>query len=378
MGDRLAMVAFPMLIWSATDSELSIGIILALYTLPYVLFGNFAGVVIDRVNKRSLMMVADVMRAGLVFLVPLVAERSLPAVYVLSFLAATAAVFFDPTKMAMLREIVPRDRLMRATSLLATAENLTDVAGYALAGALVAALYAMGSLYSAFHIDAITFLISAAALLLMRYRPPRVAQRAARSFGRELREGMACLRRHRGLLANTIMVLAAAAGLGAVFPLTFLLAYRVLGGGALAFGFFEASIAAGVLIGSIVVAALATSLRKGLAMAVGLGAMGAAIVAVAVAPTVGTAVIPFLLAGFANAIVAISTDTYVQEVVPEGLLGRVWGARLALTQGTFAVSVLVGGALATIVDVRLLFVAAGVLVALPGIVALFICQIRDA
>jgi hypothetical protein len=267
---------------------------------------------------------------------------------------------------------------MRATSLLVTAENLTEVVGYALAGALVAALVAMGSLYSAFRIDAITFLISAVALLLIRYRPPRVAQRAARSFGRELREGMACLRRHRGLLANTIMVLAATAGLGAVFPLTFLLAYRVLNGGALAFGFFEASISAGALIGSVVVAALAVRLRKGLAMTVGLGMMGVAIVTIAVTPTVGTAVIPFLIAGFANAIVAISTDTYVQEVVPEGLLGRVWGARLALTQGTFAVSVLAGGALAAVVDVRLLFVAAGILVAVPGIIALFVRQIRDA
>ncbi len=55
MGDRLAMVAFPWLVYQSTGSALSTGVVLALYTLPYVLFGAFAGVVIDRFNKRAVM-----------------------------------------------------------------------------------------------------------------------------------------------------------------------------------------------------------------------------------------------------------------------------------------------------------------------------------
>ncbi len=375
MGDRLAMVAFPVLVYTATRSTVSTGLVLALYTLPYVLFGTFAGVVIDRFNRRNVMVLADVLRAALMVLVPPVAEWSLPAVYVLSFLAASVGVFFDPTKLAILPEIVPREKLMRANSLLATGDNLTEVVGYALAGALVAVV----SITDAFRVDAITFLVSAAALLLMRYRPPaRAAKRAARSFRRELREGLSYLLHHRGLMANTSMVLAAAAGLGAGYPLTFFLAVEVFDGGAKAFGFFEAAIGAGYLLGSIAVAALALRLRKGLAMTVGLAIMGISIITIAVMPGVRAAMIPFLVVGAANAVVLIAIDTYVQEVVPERLLGRVWGARFALTQGTFALSVIVGGALAAIVDIRLLFVAAGTLVAVPGIVALFVRQIRDA
>jgi MFS family permease len=375
MGDRLAMVAFPWLIYTSTGSTLGTGVILALYTLPYVLFGAFAGVIIDRFNKRTVMVVADVLRAGLIILVPIAASWSLPAVYVLSFLMASVAVFFEPTKLTILPEIVSRDRLLRANSLLTTGDNLTEILGYGLAGAILAAVPTT----TAFRIDAATFLVSALALILMRYQAPaRAAQQAARSFGHELREGMSYLRHHRGLLANTVMVLGAAAGLGASYPLTFFLAVDVLDGGVKAFGVFEAAIGAGFLLGSIGVTMLARRLHKGIAMTVGLVIMGAAMVTLAVAPTVWLAALPFLIVGLANSVVLIAVDTYVQMVVPRELLGRVWGARFALTQGAYALSVIVGGALAGVFDVRALFVAAGVLVAVPGIVALFVRQIRDA
>lgn len=369
------MVAFPWLVYEETGSALSTGAILALYTLPYVVFGTFAGVVIDRFNKRALMVLADVLRAALVVMVPVAAGWSLPAVYILGFLVASVAVFFEPTKLAMIPEIVPREKLLRANSILVMGDNLTEVLGYGLAGAIVAVV----SKDTAFRLDALTFLVSAGALLLMPYKAPaRTAQRVARSFLRELREGASYLRGHRGLLANTVMVLAAAAGLGAGYPLTFLLAVQVLDGGAEAFGFFEAAIGAGYLVGSIAVAATATRLRKGLAMTIGLALMGASIVLIAAAPSVAVAIGPLLLVGTANAVVLIAIDTYVQEVVPEGMRGRVWGARFAFTQGTFALSVLAGGALATVVDIRALFILAGAMVAVPGIVALFIRQIRDA
>lgn len=375
MGDRLAMVAFPWLVYSQTQSELGTAVVLALYTLPYVFFGTFAGVVIDRVNKRRLMVLADLLRAGLIALVPLAASQSLPAVYVLSFLTASVGVFFEPTKLAIIPEIVPRDRLLRANSLLTTGDNITEMVGYLLAGAIVAIV----STANAFRIDALTYAVSAAALLLMHYRPPvRAAQRAARSFNHELRDGLAYLRSHRGLLDNTLMVLAAAAGVGAGYSLTFLLAVRVMDGGPAAFGAFEGAIGAGFLVGSMAVAIMARRMPKGLTMTIGLAVMGTAMASVALAPSIRSAMVPFFIVGVANAAAVIAIDTYVQETVPEDLAGRVWGTRVALTQGVYAIAVIAGGALASLIDVQLLFVAAGLLVAGAGIVSLFFRRIREA
>jgi MFS family permease len=376
MGDRLAMVAFPWFVYQTTGSALGTAAVFALYTLPYVLFGAVAGVVIDRFNKRAVMIAADVARGSLVLVVPLVATRSLPAVYVLSFLMATAAVFFDPCKLAILPDLVTKGRLMRANSLLATGENLTEIVGYAVAGFILAYV----SIATAFRIDAVTFAVSAAALALMRYQAPArvAAAHTARSFWHELREGLSFLRHHHALLMNTLMVVAFVAGLGASYPLTFLLAVRVLDAGTKAFGVFEAVIGIGYLAGSLALAAFATRVPKGLAMAVGWATMGVSLIVVAVTDGVWQACIPFAIFGLANAVALIAVDTWLQDVIPERLRGRVFGARFTLTQGTYALSVLVGGALAGLFEVRALFVVAGVLMAIPGIAALFVGDIRDA
>jgi MFS family permease len=376
LGDRLAALAFPWLVFKATGSALGTGAVFALYTLPWVLFGPFAGVVVDRVDKRRLMIVMDVLRAGVVLAVPFLATRSLPTVYVLAFVIASLGVFFDPAKLSIVPEIVPEDRLMRANSLLSTGENLTEILGWALAGLLLAAV----STTAAFRLDAATFVVSAVALALMRYRAPvrEAAEKVAGAFRTEVKEGFSFLRHERGLRANTLMIVVCVAGLGAAYPLTFLFAVNVLGGGARAFGTLEAVVGAGFLIGSLALVALASRVRKGLVMIVGLLVMGACMALVAVTGSVWTAAIPLALFGIANAVVLIAVDTFLQQVVPEGMRGRVFSTRFMLTQGTYALSVLIGGALAGVVDVRLLFVVAGVIVAVSGLIGLTSRVIRES
>jgi MFS family permease len=372
----LAMVAFPWLVYRSTGSTLSTGVVLALYTLPYILFGALAGVLIDRLNKRTVMVAADVFRAAFVVLVPYAAASSLAMVYLLSFGMATASVFFEPSKLAVLPDIVSPRSLMRANSLMATGENLTEILGYALAGITLAYV----STTTAFRIDGVSFAVSALALLLMRYRAPAIEATAttAKSFRRELREGLAFLRRHRGLMVNTFMIVAAMAGIGASYPLTFFLAVKVLDGGTKAFGVFEAVIAVGYLAGSVALAAAAARVRKGYAMTIGLGTMGIGLALVSIAGGVWQACIPFAIVGIANSFALIAVDTYLQEVVPPELRGRVFGVRFTLAQGTYALSVLIGGALAGVFDVRVLFIVAGVLIAVPALAGLFVRDIREA
>ena len=137
MGDRLAMVAFPWLVYTTTHSALSTGVVLALFTLPYVLFGAVAGGVLDRLDRRGVMVAADIIRGGLVLAVPFVAERSTSGVFVLAFLTACATVFFDPGLMALLPDIVPDEDLLRANSVLAASTHITEIVGYAAAGFIV-------------------------------------------------------------------------------------------------------------------------------------------------------------------------------------------------------------------------------------------------
>jgi MFS family permease len=376
VGDRLALVAFPWLIYQRTGSAMSTGAMLALYTLPYIFVGPFAGVVIDRGDKRRLLIVSDVVRAGLVAVVPLAAAWNLTAVYGLALLVASVNVFFDPCKLALLPDIVEERQLLRANSVLATGETLTEVVGYATAGFALAWV----STATAFRVDALTFLVSALAFLLMRYRQPlrESTEQAARSVRREIGEGLDFVRQHRGLLLNTLLVIAATLGIGATYPLTFFFAVDVLDGGTEAFGLFEASIAAGFLMGSLLLVGLGSRVPKGYAILGGLAVMGAAYAVVALTGVAWAACVAFAVAGVANAASLVAIDTYVQSIVPEALRGRVWTMRFTFTQGAYALSVLAGGALAGVADVRLLLALAGAIIAVPALLGFFSRTLREA
>ena len=100
--------------------------------------------------------------------------------------------------------------------------------------------------------------------------------------------------------------------------------------------------------------------------------------AIAAVTQVWVAAVVFAVVGVANAAGMIAIDTYVQRVVPEHVRGRVWGSRFMLTQGAYAVSVIAGGALAGVFGVQALFVVAGLVVALPALLAFFVPAMRDA
>ena len=379
MGDRLAMVAFPWLVYTTTHSALSTGVVLAMFTLPYVLFGVLAGGVLDRIDRRGVMVAADIIRGALVLAVPFAAEHSTNAVFVLAFLTACATVFFDPGLMALLPDVVPAEDLLRANSVLAATTHVTEIIGYATAGFVVFYL----ATPTTFTVDAATFGVSAVTLLAMTLTgtPSRVGKPTNGSardpaFWVEIREGVAYLVHHVGLRANTTLTLAAVAGVGASYPLTFLLAADRFHG-TRTFGFMEAAIAVGYLTGSVVLGFLGKRLRKGLAITIGLMVMGVCYSLPWFLHALPLVLADFAVLGVANAAVLISIDTYVQSVVPDRLRGRVWGVRFTLTQGVYAAGVLVAGALAATVALGPLFGLCGLIVFVPALVGLFVPAVRD-
>jgi DHA3 family macrolide efflux protein-like MFS transporter len=378
IGDRFAMVAFPWLVYSysPTKSLFRAGVMLAFYALPYGLFGAIAGVAIDRFNKRRLMIGADLARAALVLLVPLAATHSMPMVYVLSFTMSSVSVFFDPCKLALLPDLVSGQQLMRANSLLATGETLTEVLGFAIGGFASKHLLP----HFVFSLDAATFGVSALALSAIRYTPPlrEVVHDVTRNAGADIRQALAYLRGNRALLVNTALVLFAAVGIGASMPLTFVFAAKTLHGGPTDFGLMEAALAAGYLVGALGMAGLAIRAHIGLATTLGLLTMGLGFAAVAMTSSVVVTMLPLFIVGVGNAIALISIDTFFQQTVAEQLRGRVLGVRFTMTQTVIALSVLGGAAAVSVFPVRTLFVVAGAVIALPGLVGLLFPRLRES
>ena len=195
-GDRMVAVALAFAVLELGGSASEVGLVLACATLPLVASVLVGGVVADRVSRRSVMIAADVVRiftqgAMAALLIGDVAEIWMLAV--LAGLTGLATGFFNPASTAVLPEVVPAEDLQPANALRSTAVSASEIGGPVVAGVLVAAAGAGWAIAA----DALTFVVSAACLALLRL--PARAAREPSSFVADLREGWVAFRSRRWL-----------------------------------------------------------------------------------------------------------------------------------------------------------------------------------
>ncbi len=148
--------------------------------VPNLLFSPIAGAFVDRWDHREVMIVSDLLRAGLVLLIPLAAVTNLALAYPLVFLVTTVSIFFRPAKGAILPRIVDPDDLVPANSALWVGETFADIGGYLIAGLFVGLLGTQLPL--AFWVDSVTYIASALLIASIAVAPvgPRGRGRSRR------------------------------------------------------------------------------------------------------------------------------------------------------------------------------------------------------
>ena len=160
IGDGVSKVALLWFVYAMTDSALKMSLIGVLQTIPPLVFGPFAGVLLDRIEKRRAMMVIDVVRTGLLACIPIlhaVDYLSLPVLYVLVFVIAMFSMAFGPALNASLPLIVKKEQLTGVNALMQSAMTIGQLLGPALSGILIAAIGAQNALY----VNAAAFCVSA-------------------------------------------------------------------------------------------------------------------------------------------------------------------------------------------------------------------------
>jgi hypothetical protein len=359
VGDKLQQIAMAMLVYQRTGSMVQMGIMLGVTALPAVLFALPAGVVVDWIDRRWMMIVMDLLRAFLVLLVPLLAGDSLWAAYAIAFLVSTAALFFDPARLALVPEVVPAEHLLPANSLDQMGMSVSELFGLALGGAVVATVGVMG----AFAIDAGTFVISALTVFLVVYRAPITPGRptdAGQMWSRmveDIGEGVRFTWSSRVLREMTeVYALTALAGMGLI-TLSHLLALFTLKGGSMGLAVTDAAITIGMLAGAYLVARFPG--RSGVAFLVGVAAFGAFAIALGFVTTMTLALPLLLLAGVANVWFVVSSLTVAQRNAHSGIRGRVFAARAAITRTAGVVGLVGAGVLAQRIGVGPTFVWTG-------------------
>ncbi len=206
LGDWLDILALLTLIlyrWNL--GPLAWGAYLTAMTAPYALVGPVAGVWVDRLPRRTVMIVCDLAR--MVVVLGLVWAPNLAAVLVLVTIKSTFSTFFNPAEQAMIRSTVPDDDLVAANSLNKLSDNGARLLGPGLGGLILA----VAGLRGAFVADSISFLLSALILTrLPRLSAPPATAQTTRRFWPEFRAGVTHIARRRALVMAVGSMIAAA------------------------------------------------------------------------------------------------------------------------------------------------------------------------
>jgi MFS transporter, DHA3 family, macrolide efflux protein len=383
-GDRLHQIALGVMVLALTGSALQTGLVFLAATLPNLFLGPLAGTFVDRWDQKTVMVVSDVLRAGLVLLLPFAVQRDVLLVYPLVFLVTTVSLFFRPAKAAILPRIVAREDLVPANGAIWTGETLADIAGYPLAGVFVAFLAA--DLALAFWFDAMTYLVSAV-LLVGLIIPPVVREAGSRvgsalaAFLDELREGWRFLRHEPALFQNTMVSVLAQLSIGATLALTVVYAERSLRGDVIpypeSYAVLEAAIGLGNLAGGFVVGAIGARLRKGWLVVSGFLVMGVATVVLGLTANELLAIGAAIVIGVFNLVYVIPSQALFAERTPAGLMGRVVAIRSAIVMGALTGAMAVSSGLAEKVDAGLIIAATGLLTVAAGCLAAALPAVRD-
>jgi MFS family permease len=380
-GDRVHQMALAVIV-AQVKGPLEVGLTFAATMIPNVLLGPLAGTLVDRWDRRTTMIVCDVVRAGLVLLVPVVIGVNIWLVYAVAFSVATVSILFRPAKNALIPRLVPKEELVTANSASSVNETIADLLGYPVAGAIVTAL--SGLLAAAFVLDSATYLVSAILLIVMAvprddFRPPPF--RPALIWA-EMIEGWNFLVRQRELLANTLVSAAAQVAIGVEVVCSVLYAKEFLERTSLAYpanyGLLMTAIGAGSVVGGIAVGQYASRAAKGPLTIAGFVGMGLALFVAGFVTNPFIALFLFFLVGAGNTVWLIPTITLFQERTPQRLMGRVVSSRQALVFGVMAAAMGVAGWLASIAGPATVLMLGGAVCALAGLAGLLVPAMRSA
>lgn len=384
LGDRIHQVALAFVVLNATGSPMAVGAVFLVATLPNLLFGPIAGTLVDRWDHREVMIVSDLLRAGVVLLIPVAVVTNLVLVYPLVFLVTTISIFFRPAKGAILPRLISGDDLIAGNSAMWVAETFADIGGYVVAGLFVALLG--DQLPLAFWADAVTYVASAILIASISVAPAREvvreASERAESFFAELREGWRFLRGEAVLLANTLQATAGQFMLGIFLALTPVYAKEVIDAGSLdattAYSFIESAIGAGNLIGGFAIGLVGSRIALGRMIIIGYAWTGATVAALALTGNLAIAIGLSFGAGVGNLAFVIPSQTLVQRRTPPALMGRLLGLRFSLVYGSMTIAMGVGGVLGEVFGPAPVIGFFGIVTVVAGLAGLLVPAVRDA
>jgi len=378
LGDGMSFLALVWLVLERTNDPALVGVLAAVDTAPVVIGGLAAGLILDRFDRRTVLIGDNAIRGLAVASVPIAAALGLlttaqlfvvAAIYGLLFMVSLAGV------PSILPSLVEEDELTTANAMETLSYAIAGLAGPALAGVAIALVSAPAVL----AIDAATYAIFVGCLALMRPLPAHAPAATAASTeaavptpARGLRPAVQFLLATPPILVLTLMYMTINVGEGMSGVYLPIYARDVLGGDAATYGLLVTSFTAGILAGSLLVGAVGWRWPLGRSIAGAAIGTGLALFVLVVTPPLPVAMGAIALAGVFGSSLTAWAQTIRMRLIPPQLRGRVFALLRTLMQAAGPVGALVAGVLLAGGPIAPVLAVSAGLVMLPGFVGLVV------
>ena len=334
LGSGMNNNAVAWYILQATHSEMALGTLAVLQTVPAMLMLPFTGVIIDREDRRRLVMLLDAVRAVIIVIVAVLAFRHRVHVwqlYLMNTLVAAGFWMFWPTITALIQELTPEGEFVQANTLLLAGIQ----GGWLMAGAVVGFLYNHIGLGGVLLIDVSTYVASFFCYFAVRkghhvvLRPAELradilaAESQFARFWREMREGLHFLRDHRAVV---LLGISWALFLGAMVTgvvVTPSLSDRVFHAGPVGYGWLSAGWGTGAFLSALYAPAVIARLQGRRSIAFSMALLSVCVAAAPVSHWLVLGISCYFMMGSARGVGGVAMNTSLMEMVPNHLMGRV-------------------------------------------------------
>ncbi len=368
-GDTLHYIALVVLVLELTGQGTAVAGLVAVEILPVLLLGPIAGVIIDRFERRSILILVDLIRAGLV--ISLVWPQGVWHAYLVAAGLAAGNTFFNPTVQAIIPAITTQEQRLAANSVAWSTGRLVQIVAATVAGGLIGLV----GTDAAFAINALTFMVSAALIIRLRV-PARTVQIAASVIGgfagylRDARTGLAFARGDH-LVSRLIVVQALASfATGATGALLVVLAEQHLALPPAGFAWLVGAIGVGALLGPLIPNVFAADYRDARWLFGPYLVRGIGDVLIAIFTPLPVALAILFVYGLSTSTGMVVFNTTVQGAIPDRIRGRVftlldvtWSAMRLLSLG-------LGAVVADLIGIEALFWLGGVLLIAAGLLGM--------
>ena len=376
VGDAMTRIALIWFVYQSTGSAQAVGWLLLCYTGPVVFGGLFAGLLLDRYDRRKVMLLDNTFRGAVVASIPFLyflGHLALWHIYLVAIVYGCLMMITLAGGPSLIPSLVPQGRLATANALETLSYTLSGVVGPPVAGLLIARFGAPSVLV----IDALSYATFALALTRIYATVEPITQERGDVKTYRLTDAVSLLLKNNVLLSTTLMFMTFNVGEGFLSVWLPVYSGQELQGGPQLYGVLLGALAVGEMLGSVLAGGVVLPLSLGTLICLAQVLSGLSLGLVLLGPNLWWTIVGLALLGLFSAPLTIWAQTLRMQIIPEQLRGRTFALLRTLMQSSGPLASAGAGVLLSILGIPAMIGLSALLVGAPGLLGFGVKQLRQ-